>query len=106
MTKEEFLAKVGLHEAEFRDLLRKFGRFEESLNAAQQAALQRSMRTRPEALHSLNEGLTPAKLTKILKEIGVVGGPDEDPGNRNGGQFDGRSILAAKVNVKKSKSEG
>ena len=103
MTREEFLLKVGLHQDEFRDLVAKFRRFEGTLNPAQQAAVQRSMRPRPEALRSLNEGLTPAKLTKILKEIGIAGGPDEEPGDRNDGKFDGRSILAAKVNVKAPK---
>ena len=65
------------------------------------------MRPHSEALRSLGHDLTPGELNKILKGIGAVGSPTEDPGDRGGGgQFNGRGIFAGKVNVKKPKSEG
>ncbi len=103
MTKEEFLVKVGLHEEDFRDFVRKFADFEESLNPAQQAALRRSLHSHSEALRSLGDDLTSRGLNKILKEIGAAG---EDPDHGDGGQFSGRGILGGKVNARKPKSEG
>ena len=102
MTKNEFLVEVGLHESDFRDLIRKFTHFEQSLNPAQQAALQRSLRPHSEALRSLGDGITSGELNNILKEIGAVGGTGEDPGHRDDGQFSGRGVFAGKFSGKGS----
>lgn len=88
ITKEIFLKEIGLKADEFTDLMDKFSDFEDELNTAQHAAIERTLPTWVQAAQSLGPDVTPERLREIVKEL--LGGEDLAGGK---GAFFGGNIV-------------
>ena len=72
---DELLRRIGLTDAELRDLQAKFHQFASGLDPAQKNSLLNSIPTAAEAAESLGPDVTAAQLEKFIRDRSPKGAP-------------------------------